>query len=153
MAVNQTTSFFGKPLATVNRDRVVSKKEKVYGFTYPFGSRTGKGFFNKDSGKTLIVNNIRQLLRTEKGERVMLLGYGAGLKKYLFEPLDDITFESIKSDILHAINTYEPRVDILKLRVFSELGSNIIENNSVIIKLTLKIKDTVDNSFDVEVKI
>jgi len=153
MAINTSTTTYGsvphKPFARA----IAGKVKKVYGFDYPLGIVKGKGFFNKISGKKLIYNNIRQLLSTERGERIMLPDYGVSLKKYLFEPLDGITRNLIRTEIMSTITEYEPRVKIVNLVVnpLDEYGAEGLQ--ALIINLTLRIKEEVNTQFDIQVKI
>lgn len=96
----------------------ISIDKKIYGFAYPFGQNTNKGYFSRQSGVTLVRNNLMQLLNTVKGERVMLPDYGTNLINYLFEPLDEETFTGIRNSIVEAIGKYAPGVTILKLSIY-----------------------------------
>src|SRR6266571_2928573 len=60
--------------------------------------------------------DIRQavilLLETEPGERVMRPDFGAGLRRMLFEPINQSTIGLIRHRVLQALTTYEPRIDV-----------------------------------------
>lgn len=107
----------------------------------------------KTSGIELVKNNLIQLLRTERGERVMLPDFGCNLRKYLFEPLDEETFRSIKNEILTTINKYAVGVNILKLSV-SPLDSYGIEGLQAIqVKLIAQLSELQEVTFEVSTRI
>ena len=153
MAINATTTTYGTPPHVPDKRAASLKINKVYGFDYPMGKYTGKGFFNKVSGKPMIFNNLKQLLNTERGERVMMPDYGVSLLRFLFEPLDDITIGSIRREILTTVSRYEPRVEILSLNANSldEYGAEGLQAINII--LTVRIKEEVNSQFDIQVKV
>jgi len=117
MAINTSTIVFGNVVSRDRNSGIESKKTKTFGLAFPLGKRTQKGYLQKESGVELVKNNLRQLLQTEKGERIMLPNYGVRLKRYLFEQLTEETFGSIKQEILTSISRYVKGVKVLKLRV------------------------------------
>ena len=57
------------------------------------------------------------LLDTEPGERVMLPGFGCGLRRYLMEPNNLTTRTSMEADIRAALETWEPRIRLVNVAV------------------------------------
>ena len=153
MAINATITTYGTPPHIPNRRASSDKIRKIYGFDYPMGDNQSKGFFSKVSGKKLIFNNLRQLLNTDRGDKVMIPVYGVSLKRFPFEPLDEITIGGIRREILTTISKYEPRVEIVSLNVnpLDEYGLEGLQ--AINIYLTVRIKDGVDSQFDIQVKV
>lgn len=58
---------------------------------------------------------LRLLLSTEPGERVMRPGYGCPLSQLMFSPNDDTTAGLAQHFVRRAVETWEPRVEILQL--------------------------------------
>ena len=116
------------------------------GMSWPFGSRLEGGFFPFETGSSLVKNNLSQLLRTERGERVMLPKFGCNLRKFLFQPIDQTTFDAIKEEILTSIHRYIKGVTVLKLKV--EEGSRDL--NSIVVTVFLRIKDS-ENTIEAQV--
>lgn len=136
-----------------DRHSTVSKEGEIVGFDYPLGNLKGKGYFQKVSGKALIKNNIRQLLNTKTGERVMRPDFGSPIHKYVFEPLDYITKKFLLEEISEIITRYEPRVNIVELSV-EELDKYGTEGlQALIVNLNLSIKDEYNSNFDITVEI
>jgi len=92
MAANQTVSVFGSIPPRYMKQGPVSHRQEVYGLSFPLGSAPGGGFFSKRSGVVMIREAVKQLLLTERGERVMLPNFGCNLRKYLFQQERDSIF-------------------------------------------------------------
>lgn len=83
----------------------------VFGRGIGFPPRLGKGATMAWSeGATNIRECIRIVLLTERGERVMLPEFGAGLKRYLFQPNTVATRRLIEEEITNALQRWEPRI-------------------------------------------
>ena len=62
-------------------------------------------------------SNIRNLLLTNKGERVGQPTFGCGLLKVLFEPLSDDLINDVETNISEAMAEWLPHVTINKLNI------------------------------------
>ena len=153
MAINTDTTVYGIIPTISNKKIVSSGVRKTYGLTYPLTKNISAGWFSKESGVELIRNNLKQLLSTDLGERVLLPRYGLNLKKYLFQPMDEELFEAIKSEILGTMSRYANNVRVLKLRVVTldDYGLEGLQALKVVLSLQLKESDNL--VFEVGVKI
>jgi hypothetical protein len=153
MAANQTVSVYGKIPPRYMIQAPKAHRQEVYGLDFPLGSASGGGYFSKRSGIVMIKDAVKQLLLTEKGERIMLPNLGCNLRRYLFQPLDETTFESIKREIQYSFSNYIVGAKIAKLAVFPMGPFGPAGGNSLKVILSLKL-DTADlEIFDVEVNI
>lgn len=59
-----------------------------------------------------IKQSLTNIVRTSEGERLMLPGFGASVRDYLFEPLDEETAMEIGKSIEYSIKEYEPRINL-----------------------------------------
>ena len=59
-----------------------------------------------------IMNSLDNIFSTVPGERFLVPTFGANLRKYLFEPVTQPIASQIGSEILRAIETWEPRVTV-----------------------------------------
>ena len=108
---------------------------------------------SKSSGISMIKAAVKQLLMTQRGERIMLPNFGCNLRKYLFQPLDESTFEAIKREIQYSFKNYIVGAHIAKLAVFPVGYAGPAGGNALKVVLSLKL-DTADlETFDVEVNI
>ena len=116
MATTTENTKYGRDLAVPEKSLIKSKITKVLGLNYPIGYNiadkiTGTSvnknkvtnYFNSHSSVELVKNNLRQLLLTEKGERIMLPDFGLSLRKFLFEPLDEILVKIMRDHILEGL--------------------------------------------------
>ena len=153
MAANQTGTIHGQIAPRYMQQLPEAQRKEVFGLSFPLGSSKGGGFFAKQSGIRMIKNSVKQLLLTEKGERLMLPNFGCNLRKYLFQPLDEQLFESIKREIQYSFSNYIVGAKIAKIAVFPSGEEGSSGGNTLSVVLSLKL-DTDDlQVFDVEVNI
>jgi len=152
MGANQTVTKYGETYFSPTLRSSVELERNIYGLTFPLGKQMTKGgFLKKGSSKPLVVDAVHQLLRTEKGERLMLPQFGCDLRKYIFQPLDESTFESIKYEILEAVHKYIVGAHVTQLRVTPYGDAGPGGGNSLQIILTLQLDEDELAIFDAKV--
>lgn len=67
---------------------------------------------SKKVNENAIASAIRNLLLTSHYERPFNPDLGSNLKKFLFEPIDNVTTSLIQDSIFETIKNYEPRVTV-----------------------------------------
>lgn len=72
---------------------------------------------------------MRNLVLTDRGERLMQPYLGAGLKELLFENLTPATLELIKDRVQTTLEIYEPRADIIDVTAAGSLDENEVYVN------------------------
>jgi phage baseplate assembly protein W len=55
---------------------------------------------------------VEIILRTSRGERVMLAGFGAGLRDFLFAPNSPATHRRVEEAVRRALVDHEPRITV-----------------------------------------
>ena len=60
---------------------------------------------------------IRIILGTSPGERVMRPEFGAGLDRFVFEPISPTTLTRVEAIVRDALIAWEPRIDVEDVRV------------------------------------
>jgi phage baseplate assembly protein W len=65
----------------------------------------------------LVRQSIETILDTEPGERIMLPGFGCGLRRYLMAPNTVSTRAAIQQDVDAALSTWEPRIRLVEVSV------------------------------------
>lgn len=152
--MTQTVNTYGTFPDKIQSERFSSERTGIYGLNFPLGkyAATG-GYFKKTTGISMIRDAVKQLLLTEKGERLMLPNYGCRLKKFLFQPLDENTFTQIKDEIKFAFSNYIVGADLLKVAVFPTGDTGPAGGNSLNIILTLRYNEDETKIFDVEAEI
>ncbi len=90
--------------------------KKFLGIPYPV-RKHAQGLFHVQDGIEQIKSGLLVLLLSYFNERVMLLDYGADLRRFLFEPNDSILRDQVKTAISNAISKWEPRVVISQINL------------------------------------
>jgi phage baseplate assembly protein W len=67
-----------------------------------------------------IRQSIRIILGTNPGERVMRPDFGAGLRDFVFEPIDPTTMHRVQTRVQEALIDWEPRIDVTQVDVTSD---------------------------------
>ena len=83
----------------------------------------------------------------------MLPGFGLNMRKYLFQPMDEQLFESIKQDILNAVSNYANNVRVLKIRVFPVEDYGAEGYQALRIVLSVQLIESEGTVFEVGVKV
>tara|TARA_R100000152_G_C6559333_1_gene30767 strand:- start:81 stop:485 length:405 start_codon:yes stop_codon:yes gene_type:complete len=76
-----------------------------------YGKTDGPYQLNKTVGQT-IKQNLKMLILTMPGERIMVPEFGVGLYGFLFEQINEDTFSDITEKIVEQINFYMPSVKL-----------------------------------------
>ena len=110
----------------------------------------GDGFFKgTKTTEDAIKSNIRLLLLTHRGERVMQPNLGINLRRFLFEPITENTAVEIENDIVQTFSYWLPFVQIRDIQI--DLSSQ--DANQIGIKLIFKVKNGSDRLSSVQVDI
>lgn len=78
----------------------------------------------------VIKQNLKMLILTNPGERIMLPNFGVGIKRTLFENKSSSYNSLIQSKIKSQVSTYLPFININKITVsdLTENNTNFFEN-------------------------
>lgn len=85
-----------------------------------------------------IRESIRIILLTAKGERVMRPDFGSGLHEYVFESMSATTLGSIQVTLQNALIEWEPRIELLAVKVEPDSG----EIGKLLIDIDYKVRAT-----------
>ena len=78
--------------------------------------------------KEVARQNLKMVVLTNPGERIMIPDFGVGIKTYLFENADTSVFEDIEEKIRQQARTYVPYITIDTINFLSERNDfNITE--------------------------
>ena len=154
MAANSTVFRFGRRPTKYEEQAPTAKRQEVYGLTFPLGlNKDSGGLFKKSSGRQMIRQAVAQLLKTERGERLMLPNFGCNLRKYLFQPITSELFEAIRNTISVSFSNYIVGATLRKVAVFETGEYDATGRNGIRVVLSVSL-DTADlEVFDIEAKI
>ena len=122
------------------------KDLKPIGISIPFNAE--KGVFNQTYTNTSqVIENLRNLFRTNKGERIMQPEFGTDIQYYLFEPIsDEYTFkENIIGEIRSSLDKWLPYVKIHDAKIILDPQNDARFSDSryaVVITINLYISGT-----------
>ena len=81
---------------------------------------------NKDF-KQVARQNLKMVILTNPGERIMIPDFGVGIKTYLFENATQATFNTIRQKINDQVRRYLPYISIDEINFLSE-RSDFVES-------------------------
>jgi hypothetical protein len=85
-----------------------------------------------------IAQAIKIILSTNPGERVMRPDFGAGLNSFVFEPVNQITIQLVKTRVEESLIDWEPRIDVLAVKV----DTDPVLRNRLSIDLSYRVRAT-----------
>ena len=91
---------------------------------------------------------IKNILLTNKGERLFQPLIGSDIKSMLFENATPVTAIIIKDRIETALNTYEPRCCIINVEVVGDVDSNSVRINVVFYVINNETPQTLSIDID-----
>jgi hypothetical protein len=119
-------------------------KQRFINIDFPFKDSPEGFYFNLNATDADAVRaDLLHLLLTNKGERLYMPDFGSDLKKYIFEPNDDVTHEQIKDNLNQTIKRYMPNLIINSITFKNDSIEELI-----IVELTYTVTDGTFNSSD-----
>ena len=93
--------------------------------------------------KQVAAQNLKMVVMTNPGERIMIPGFGVGIKTYLFENATQTTFDAIEENIRQQARVYLPYIIIDRVIFLSERNDFVqagIEPSSLSNYVQIQIK-------------
>ena len=98
--------------------------------------------------KDVTSQNLKMLILTSPGERIMYPAFGVGLRRYLFRNANANTFSEIKTKINSQVRQYLPHVRIESIVFGSEAGiTDTLEGTSPSNFVHMQIRYRIPSSF------
>tara|TARA_Y100000310_G_C20588864_1_gene766904 strand:- start:456 stop:839 length:384 start_codon:yes stop_codon:yes gene_type:complete len=88
---------------------------------------------------TLVKQNLKMLILTNPGERMMDINFGVGLRKYLFEMNDKNTYQDIASRIRTQVSQYMSFVEVQEIEFITPEDNRDLFPNDLRLKVIFKI--------------
>lgn len=105
------------------------------GLNFPVSSRDAEiamAGYDEDVRQSILI-----ILQTQRGERVMRPEFGAGLREFVFEPLNPSTMALVKRRVEESLVDWEPRVDVVNVQV----GASD-ERNALLVEVAYRVRAT-----------
>ena len=111
----------------------------AYGFKYPTNGNSlfEQTYTSTEAAKT----NLRNLLLTARGERVMQPEFGTGLHELLFEQMGDDFEDRLTEIIVESVNFWLPYINIDEIAV--ELTDEMRDRNQVGMNIKFSIGENI----------
>jgi phage baseplate assembly protein W len=118
-------------MATIAREETY----KDLDFTFKQNPNTNDVAIKKNNAA--VIQSCLNILRTNNGERPFNYNFGANLRSYLFENMNQITAANMSTSINVALKNYEPRIEVLNTNIQARA-----DDNEVFITVTGRVKST-----------
>ena len=93
----------------------------------PITRDTSDGYTMIDDFESLIRQNLKMLILTSPGERIMEPEFGVGIRNFLFENFNDMTYNTINQKIRKQAEMFLPAIKILEVGFSgSDLDRNLL---------------------------
>lgn len=110
----------------------------------------GYSSYEYEISKTFKVTNVELVkldllnhIYTRRGERVMMPNFGTRIPDLAFEPLDEITIDILRNDLIGVFN-FDPRVDLLELQVNPDYDTNTVVAAARLLYIELNMTDVLE---------
>ena len=104
-----------------------------FGPRLPIGISRSEGFALTRTLAENVKQNLKNLILTSPGERVMVPQFGVGIRNFLFQNVDSTLTGRVESAIVNQIELFMPALEIINLDV------SVIEDHVLHIELRYSI--------------
>ncbi len=118
-------------------------KKQFFGVKYPF-LNDNENHFYVAANETLadkVKSQLMHIVFTPKGQRIRMPEFGTDLIKYIFDQNDNVTWESVKTEINESVSRWSNNISIRDIsvvknenddsQVFVRLDYSVTEGNKV----------------------
>ena len=102
-------------------------------FDLDFDKHPAHGDLTQVKKNTAIERALKNIIKTNSGERLFQPDVDGGLGSLLFEQFNDLTTSRVESKIRQAIGKFEPRADVQSINVIPNPKENAYQVNIVYI--------------------
>ena len=93
-------------------------------FAYSFFANPMSGDVGKKTGANAVKSAIVSILKTNHNERMFQPEFGSNIRALLFEQMNPITEQRMKTEVENAIKNHEPRAEVLGITVTGQEEQN-----------------------------
>ena len=86
-------------------------------FAFSFFANPMSGDVGKKTGASAVKSAIVSILKTNHNERMFQPEFGSNIRALLFEQMNPITEQRIKTEVENAVRNHEPRAEVLGITV------------------------------------
>jgi len=104
------------------------------------------GFANTQTIKEVSMQNLKMVILTAPGERIMDPSFGVGIRNFLFEQNNESTYSMIRAKINSQVKEYLPFLEILNIDFDSDINDPNFKANTVLVTIRFFITPTATES-------
>jgi hypothetical protein len=99
--------------------------KKLYSdIDFTFTRTPGRNDIALSYDEMAVIRSVRYLLLTKNFERPFQSNIGSRIESLLFEPVDALTAQSLKSEIENVLEKFEPRVSLVQVTIYEKPEDN-----------------------------
>ena len=122
-----------------------TRRREVYSdFPKDFAPIPGRSDLSRKINENSVRESIRNIVLTDPGERPFNPTFGCGIRRFLFENMDDTTAIIIKDTITDNINAFEPRAEVVNVEVSADLNTNLVFISIVFRVINTEVNQRLD---------
>ena len=127
-------------------------KRQYFGISYPFTSDGFQNFYldANSSVKDKVRSQLMHIVFTPKGQRIRNPEFGTDLIKFIFEPNDKITWESVKNEVTESVKRWATNISLNDIQIvknendeseiyvrldYSVSEGNKVTNDSIVVQV------------------
>ena len=131
------------------------KHEVKIGIATPVSRGTGMDGYFAASRTTIeaVKNNIRNLLNTHQGERLMQPNLGINLRKHVFEQINPGMVAQIREDIDSVFRFWLPFVEIRRINIKTHTTDSTVSPQTMLIDIVFNITQDPNTLESVQVEV
>ena len=102
----------------------MSKAFLGVGLAFPVAAANGEistAAYEEDVRQSILI-----ILQTNRNERVMRPDFGAGLRDFVFEPVNTTTMALVQTRVQESLIDWEPRIDVKSVDVSTKDPQNVL---------------------------
>lgn len=130
----------------INVNTATKEHDHPIGITLPYSDSSGRLFNCSYTTKEQALTNLKMLVLTRKGERVMLPTFGTNIWNYIFENITDVTLDAIKQELYQSIQTWLPYLSIDNIIVIDGTQSSNDATILITINVSLNQQQITNNN-------
>ena len=127
-------------------------KKQYFGIKYPFTSEEFQNFYidANASLKDKVRSQLMHIVFTPKLQKIRQPNFGTDLIKFIFEPNDSVTWESVKNEVTDSVKRWASNISVNDIQIvknqeneaeiyvrldYSVSEGNKVVNDSVVIQI------------------
>jgi hypothetical protein len=112
-------------MARADRFTELTTQDEIYSdFLVNLNPHPVSGILLRFANEKAVTRSIRNIILTNKGERLYQPDIGSDIRAMLFEPMSTFTANALRKIIEDAVTKYEPRAKIIQVQVIPYEDTN-----------------------------